>query len=184
MHSMEFTLPVARTVRNGRVLVLRSVAPTDVQQSMALLRRLSYGTRYFRFGRDNVPLSAEQVARQCNPDPADGWTLVVVTDEVGVETQVASASCHLQPGLECGELTILVADAWQGFGLADWLMVSMIDVARRRALKQVFVRILATNTRMLRLARKHAFTANETAPGSIRTLSRALDESVRALAID
>lgn len=172
-----------QTTKDGRLLKLRPIAPTDVRQLLDFVRGLSFGTKYFRFGRGDIRFSEKEAVLLCNPDPQVCWRFVVVTEEIGVETQVAAASCHIQPDQTSGELTILVSDAWQGAGLADWLMDKVKGVARGRGLQQLIVHVLATNSRMLQFARKHGFSATEeSAHSPIKRLGLSLGETESVVA--
>jgi acetyltransferase len=73
---------------------------------------------------------------------------------------------------ESAEFAIVVADAWQGRGIGSRLLDKLIDVARRRGLKQLYGDILGTNLPMLELVRKLRFQLrrNEEDP----TLTRAV----------
>lgn len=156
------------------------MAPTDAGQLAAFARGLSFGTRYFRFGRGDIQFSKTEVARLCDADPAVCRHLIVVTDENGAEIPVASARFHIRADGESCEMAIVVADAWQGAMVGHRLMTSLIQSARDCGLSRMDIQVLATNTRMLRLARKHGFTvAPETDNAAIMTLSLLLDETKR-----
>lgn len=138
---------------------LRPITPVDAGRVAAFVNGLSFGTRYFRFGRGDVRFSEDDAAKRCDPDPSLCRHFVVVTDDDDKEIQIASARFYIQPDRESCELTILVADAWQGSRVAHRLLTTLIQSARECGLKRMCARVLATNTRMLSFARRHGFVA-------------------------
>jgi RimJ/RimL family protein N-acetyltransferase len=171
------------TIQGGKVVRLRPVAPKDAGRLAAFARGLSFGTRYFRFGRGDVRFSEEQVARLCDPDQAAYRHFIAVTDENGAEILIGSARFYIQPDRESCEMAIVVADAWQGSRVAHRLMIALIQSARDCGLKRAHVKVLATNTRMLKLAQRHGFAVTSgTDQAAIKTLSLLLDETNHARA--
>lgn len=168
------------TTPGGQVVGLRAVAPADIAPMSAFLRRLSFGTRYFRFGCGEIRFSDEELARLCNSDPALGRHFVVVTEENGAETLIASGRFFVLAAGECGEMEILVTDAWQGTRVAHRLMSALIDSARAHGLKRLCAQVLPSNSRMLKFARRHGFTLQSGTDGhAIKILCLLLDASTR-----
>lgn len=166
------------TTQGGKVVRLRPIAPVDAGRMAAFVHGLSFGTRYFRFGRGDMRFTGEEAARRCDPDPAVCRHFIVVTDEDGAEIQVGSARFYIADDGESGELTILVADAWQGSRIAHRLMTTLIESARECGLKRMFAQVLASNTRMLKFAQRHGFAVTaETEHAPIKILSLALDQT-------
>jgi RimJ/RimL family protein N-acetyltransferase len=163
---------------NGKVLNLRPVRMTDTQRTVEFLNGLSYGTRYLRFGSGSPAFTTEQAASLCHPTPLEWRRFAVVMDHAGCEIQIASASYYIQENLENCDLTILVADEWHGSQLADWLLTSVLDDARRCGLREVHAHILGTNRRMIRLAQRHGFAESpETSQAPIKLLILAFDKA-------
>lgn len=73
---------------------------------------------------------------------------------------------------DAAEFAIVVADAWQGRGIGTRLLDKLIDIARRRGLRQLHGDILGTNLPMLELVRKHRFQLRRHEDDS--TLTRAV----------
>jgi RimJ/RimL family protein N-acetyltransferase len=166
------------TAHGGTVLRLRPVAPSDAERMADFVRRLSFGTRYFRFGRGDVVFTSAELAPLCDPDPEAGRHFVVVADKNGVETQIiASARFYILAAGECCEMEILVADSWQGSHVAHRLMTTLAKSAKDCGLKRICARVLPTNARMLGFAQRHGFVLRSGADhGTIRTLCLLLDE--------
>ena len=74
---------------------------------------------------------------------------------LGGETLIGVAR-YVRDG-DSAEFAIVVADAWHGRGIGTRLLAKLIDVARRRNLKQLYGDVLGTNRPMLEMVRKLGF---------------------------
>jgi len=160
------------------VVKLRPIAAADVGRLAAFARGLSFGTRYFRFGHGEFRFSEVEIDRLCHPDLANCRHLIVVTEENGAEVVIASARFYILEDRQSCEMAIVVADAWQGSHLGHRLMAGLIESARECGLGRMYVQVLASNTRMLKFARRHGFAVTSaTDRAQIRTLCLVLDET-------
>jgi acetyltransferase len=64
------------------------------------------------------------------------------------EIEIGVARYATNPDGDSCEFAIVVADAWQGKGVARHLMIALIDTARDRGFKSMLGTILVENTRM------------------------------------
>jgi acetyltransferase len=140
-------------------LRLHRLAPADADRVQAFVRRLSAHTRAERYFAPIRELSARQLERvTCNADPRDAALAVLAGDEL-----VAMAECG------GGEFAVVVADAWQGLGIGEALMLRLLAHAEDRRLTSLYGLVRERNRPMLRLARRLGFrAAAEVEPGLIR----------------
>ena len=61
----------------------------------------------------------------------------------------------VDPDRGMAELAISVSDAWQGQGVADALMRTLLQAARESGLRELYGDVLNANTRMLAFLRRH-----------------------------
>lgn len=59
------------------------------------------------------------------------------------------------------DINPLVADKWQGLGLGNKFMDTILEHAANRGAKKVYANILKANTTMLHMFRKRGFTITE-----------------------
>jgi ribose 5-phosphate isomerase A len=170
------------TTANGKRVSLRPISPADGARVRAYLEGLSFGTRYFRFGRGTIEFSEQHIFAICNPDPVTCRRFIVVAEEGGEEIQIASSAFFLLEDGESCEITLLVADAWQGTRVAHRLLEVLIDSAREFGLKFMCVEVLPTNVRMQRFALRHGFVLTSSNPDipAIKTYRLALDTEIFA----
>lgn len=158
----------------GSEIRLRPIASGDTERLAAYLAALSIGTRYFRFGRTDVVYGEKDLQRVCNPDPAICRRFVAVTDAHGKEIQIGSAAFIIGADPDACDITILVADAWQGTQVAHRLITLLVEAARLRGLKRMHAQVLGSNRRMLAFAHRHHF----------RSMSDVEHEAVKSLVLN
>jgi len=163
---------------------MRPLLASDMGALQAFLNRLSYGARYFRFGRGDMVLAADQLYALCTPDPREGASYgVFVTDRAQTDMVGLAGYCVGGEPLAC-EFALVVADAWQGRGIGRRLIATLADDARRRGLRRLTGRVLASNRRMLECARRFGFQV-EPWDGSavVMRVTLALSQPPSALAL-
>ncbi len=145
-------------------LQLRPIAIDDFQRIRNFIDRMSFGSRYFRFGRGDYRPDDVQIEMLCSPDPATRRQLVITTPWQGDEVIVASGRIDRQDDGGC-EFAVIVLDAWQGLGLGQRLMEQLKQQARDWGRTHMVGRVLGTNRRMLQLAVQQGFVLDAATAG-------------------
>jgi acyl-CoA hydrolase/RimJ/RimL family protein N-acetyltransferase len=143
---------VARDGARQRVLVRPSTS-SDAQGIRELFHQLSDRDRYTRFFRKVRGLSDRDVQRLCNVNFDNEVAFVVAAGERENPQIVAQACYFTDPGTNLAETAFMVHPDWQGLGLGKSLQQRMAEHARRRGVRGFVAEILASNERMIRLAR-------------------------------
>lgn len=149
--------PVDLTLRDGRSVTVRAVEPGDRDGIQAALRNLSAESRYSRFMSALRELSPQMLDRATQPNPERELQLVAVAGASGQGEIVAGARYSGAAGSTDCEFAIAVTDAWHGQGLARQLLETLMRAARERGFERMEGYILASNSRMLGLARRLGF---------------------------
>jgi len=151
-------ISVELRMRDGRRVKLRAVRADDKDKLQATLRGLSAESRYARFMAPLRELSPQMLERATRPDAERELQLVAAVGEGGQEKIVAGARYSAAPGSRDCEFAIAIIDEWQGQGLARPLLESLMRAARARGFERMEGYILASNSRMLGLAKRLGFT--------------------------
>jgi len=157
------------SLRDGRVVHVRAVVPTDEAELVQAFGRLSDEARYMRFMGSVGELDVERWRKALAAFPEGGIGLVAtVPADDGIDI-VGSAVCFIERDRTRCEFAITVASRFGGAGLATTLMTALIDAAKRRGLREMDGFVLAVNQPMLRLARRLGFSiAPDPDDGSVR----------------
>jgi acetyltransferase len=144
---------------DGTHATIRPIRPEDAELERDFVHRLSEQSRYLRFMIGLHELTPSMLARFTQIDYDRELALIVVQPEPGGgERQIGVARYVTLPDEETCEFAIVVADEWQGRGVARQLFAHLIEVARERRIKVMSGITLRENTRMLDLARALGFT--------------------------
>ncbi len=157
--------PVELRLRDGRRVSLRAVRPEDGDELQAFLKRLSEQSRYSRFMSPLRELSGTMLERAVNPAPGRELQILAVWGEGLQPTIVGGARYSAAPGARDCEFALTVADEWQGLGLARQLLEALMRAARAAGYGRMEGYILASNARMLGLAKRLGFERVESPEG-------------------
>jgi GNAT superfamily N-acetyltransferase len=147
--------------RDGTQFELRPIQPNDFPRLVTFARRLSFGTRYFRYGRGDYELGEDHLRRLCSPDPAHSVHLLVLHMSKGVCSIVGSGRIVYGQGDRQCELTLTVSDSWQRRGVGRRLLDRLIEAGREKGQDRIIARILATNRSMLALVGRRGFMVSD-----------------------
>ena len=101
--------------------------------------------------------------------------LMAVTEVAGQEVELGIARYAINPDGQSCEFALVVADEWQGKGVAHKLMTSLMDVARDRGLGRIEGEVLRANQSMLKLMTRLGFDIKTSEDDdSIKRVSKAL----------
>jgi len=146
-------------------VIVRPIGPDDVALEAEFIRSLSDETRYQRFMATLREAPVAKLRALTQVDQQRDLALVATVGRDGREQIVGAARYGVDASGTGCEFAIALADAWQGSGLAGILMRMLIDVARRRGLATMEGIVLATNRKMLELARQLGFRVMPDADG-------------------
>ncbi|MBS0516360.1 MAG: N-acetyltransferase [Proteobacteria bacterium] len=125
-------------LRDGTSVLIRPIAAGDTAIEREFIERLSPQSRRYRFLGEIATPSRALLDRLTHPDPAHEAAFVaLIADgahkrEIGVARYCADRDEH---NCECA---VVVADEWQGKGLATLLMRHLIEIARQRGYRRLY----------------------------------------------
>jgi len=149
IHPYPSHLKTAFQAKDGTQITIRPIKPEDVRMEQEFVKALSPESRYMRFMNTIREVSPAQLVRFTQIDYDREMAFVATTDKAGAEQEIGVVRYATRPDGESCEFAIVVADEWQGKGLARRLMSTLIDTARSSGLRYMRGDFLAENTRML-----------------------------------
>jgi len=138
--------------------VIRPITAADFAIAREFLHQLSFGTRYFRFGRGDFVYSDDEIRALLQPDPARRVHLIAVAEVDGAETMLGSARYAVDPDRAGCRFALVVRDGCQHGGLGRRLMRALIATARAHGLRRMHGEVLGTNRAMLAFVAQLGFT--------------------------
>lgn len=155
-------------------LCLRRAHASDGPAVGAFLGRLSSRSRYFRF---HGTCSGESPALHkllCDVDGSLHQAWLAWAGAGPTAVVVGEARFVMSPPERVAELAIVVADEYQGTGLAQALMRQLLRAAQASGVTELYGEVMDTNARMQAFMRRHSFDAVRRQPGDVIRMSRQL----------
>jgi len=144
---------VTDTLRDGRLLEIRALRPTDVENLKAAVAQTSAESLSRRFFGPKRYFSEQEIAYFMNIDFISQVALVAVVNEGGKASIVAGGRYVLvQPGV--AEVAFVVVDDYQGHGIGTRLMRHLVSIAREGGLQELIAEVLPDNQPMLSVFQK------------------------------
>jgi acetyltransferase len=138
-------------------ITVRPIRPEDIDIEERFIRGFSQETRYNRYLGGGVALTQERLEKLTRIDFSRDMALIATVTFDGAETVIGVARyVRLEDGATC-EFAIVIADAWQGYGIGRKLLAKLVDCARSHGIGKITGDVLATNTPILRLALSQRF---------------------------
>ena len=145
------------TLRDGRVVHLRGMRPSDEDEMLQAFARIDDAARYMRFMRSVREPNLERLRKVLASFPQAGQG-IVATVPASDGYDIAGSAIYLIDAEASCEFAITVTPQYGGTGLGGALMTALIASARERGLATMVGYVLAINEPMLRLARRLGFT--------------------------
>lgn len=144
-------------LRDGTVVLIRPIRPTDEALEREFIERLSAQSRRYRF-LGTVKTPGPELLRQfTHPETVHGVAFVALVAGASQEREIGVCRYAASPdGLNC-ECAVSVSDEWQGKGLATILMGRLIKTARERGIQSMYSIDANDNQRMRELAQHLGF---------------------------
>lgn len=162
------------TLRDGRVLSIRRMAPDDADRLVDFHGRLSPETVYLRFFSAHPRLLPAEVTRFTHVDQHDRVALVAVDREGSIQ---GVGRYDRLPGTDEAEVAFVVADALQGRGLGRELLARLGPIAREEGISRFVAETLVGNQPMLKVFRTSGWTTRARLEDGVMHVTMELDGS-------
>jgi GNAT superfamily N-acetyltransferase len=143
-------VPQTVTLRDGALLDVRPITPDDRGLLEAGFERLSPEARYRRFFSPVSRLSARQLDYLTRIDHHDHEALLGIDHATGTLVGVAR---YVRTGPETAEPAMVVADDWQGRGVATVLLSRLVARALEEGIDRFSAPVLAGNDTAINVLR-------------------------------
>lgn len=165
-HLAALLRPYSFTLADGRRLRLRPIRETDAEGVRAGFYRLSDESRYQRFLAPLKEITPDMLRKATRPATGRDVALVAVWRGPGAEVIAGGARIAGGSDRTSCEFAVTVVDDWQGRGIGSRLMRKLLRVAQAMGYRTMIGYVLASNARMLDLARRLGFRVENSAEGS------------------
>ena len=146
-----------RRLKNNDVATIRPVLPRDAAILADFVRSMSHETRYFRFISHISELTPRMLASMSHIDYDREMALLAMIKRDGKDLLIGTARYIDNFDDNSCEFAVVLADEFQGLGLASYLMRQLFQVAADKGIKVMKGIVLAENKRMIDFCRHLGF---------------------------
>jgi GNAT superfamily N-acetyltransferase len=146
-------------LRNGAPAQIRALRSDDAKRFGGFVARLSAASRGERFGRGFGICPPAMLLDLVNVDGVRHAAFVATLKLDDDEEVIGEARYDVSTDGDCAELTLVVADFWQGQGLAEPLLDRLLEAARDAGLRRLVGEVPSSNHRMIRFMQRMGFVA-------------------------
>ena len=150
----------------GEVVTIRAIRPDDGVRIVKAFQGLEPRSIYLRFFSPKKALSAEEVRRVTEPDPARQAALVA-TVPTGDQDEIIVALGEYVGSGASADIAFAVEDEYQGRGIASRLLQHLVRIAREKGISRFEADVLGENLSMLKVFRHSGLPITESKEGSI-----------------
>ncbi len=148
-------VPLAARLEDGRAVIVRSAQVSDLAGIVDFFERLGASSRYLRFFSPQPRLRRALVERVVAPGPDRMTVLAQPAHFTATSRRVVAVGGWIYvPAEDRCDVSIAVADDWQGVMLGTYVVLALLRDAVGRGHTRFSAEVLSSNARMLGLLRE------------------------------
>ena len=159
----------------GTPVTIRTMQPADRDIEHRFVRELSPLSRYYRFHSALRELTPSMLDRFTHVNYPEDMALIATITVGESEREIGVARYARYPGTDRAEIAVVVADDWQGKGIATRLLLDLRGLAHAAGIRHLEANVLSGNKQMMQLARTLGFSIKPPAPGDGQALELGKD---------
>jgi GNAT superfamily N-acetyltransferase len=152
----------AERLRDGRLIEIRALKPTDEEDMLAAVDRTSAQSLYRRFFGAKRHFSETEKAFFLNVDFVNHVALVAVAEDAAGQPLIVGGGRYVVVRPGTAEVAFAVIDDYQGRGIGGALMRHLAQLARDAGLKELIAEVLPENLPMLKVFQNSGLNAQMT----------------------
>ena len=150
-------LTFTQVFKGDLVVRFRPIKPSDVEAMRKLFYRFSDEAVYYRYFSPIKTMPFTKMQEYVNVDYRNTMSLVGLTGEPGEEQIIAEGRYVRAPRADYADLAFVVDEAYQGRGIATYLLELLCRIARDRGIKEFHADVLANNKAMIKVFEKSSY---------------------------
>jgi len=142
---------------DGKKIMLKPNRPEYEPMEAEMFKTFSEKTMKYRFFRIIKEVTHDLLVRYTHNDYDREIGIIAEAEEKGEKKMLGVVRLIHDPNNESAEFAIVVGDPWQGKGLGSEMMDYILEIARKRGLKQVYGTIMKENRIMVDVCKARGF---------------------------
>jgi len=171
-------LVFTQTFKDGLTVRFRPIRPSDVDEMRNLFYRFSNEAVYYRYFSPIKTMPHAKMQEYVNVDYRNTMSIVGLVGEPGEGRIIAEARYVRTPGSPFADLAFVVDETYQGKGIATFLFITLIKIAKDRGVDGLKADVLATNKSMLKVLEKAPYPVQAVLDSGVYELKIPLSEKL------
>jgi acyl-CoA hydrolase/GNAT superfamily N-acetyltransferase len=168
----------AQTFKDRLTVRFRPIRPSDVDEMRNLFYRFSDEAVYYRYFSPIKTMPHARMQEYVNVDYRNAMSMVGLVGGPGEGRIIAEARYVRTPGTPFADLAFVVDEAYQGKGIATFLFMTLIKIAKERGVEGLKADVLATNKSMLKVLEKAPYPVQAVLDSGVYELKIPLSEKL------
>jgi acyl-CoA hydrolase/GNAT superfamily N-acetyltransferase len=169
-----------RTFKNGLEGHVRAIKPTDEAMIRDLFYHLSESSVYFRYFSHRKSMPHANLLDYVNVRDDQGLSLVVTTGPREDRRIVAEARYMLEKSGVAADVAFMVAEEYQGLGIASFLLDHITKAAQANGVKGFTADVLLSNAPMIKVFEKTPYKLHKNISDGVVSLRWSFNEPKNA----
>jgi acyl-CoA hydrolase/GNAT superfamily N-acetyltransferase len=153
-----YHLETVKSFSNRLEIKFRPIKSSDEDMMRRLFYQFSDDQKYYRYFSRIRAMPHREMQKYVNIDHKNVVALVGVVWEGDAETIVAEARYAYEPSDDAYEMAFIVAEPYQGKGIASFLFNYLLQIAKSQGIEKIQVVFLSENMRMEKMLRHSDIT--------------------------
>jgi len=146
------------TFKDGLTVDFRAIKPSDVEDMRRLFYRFSDTSVYYRYFSPIKTMPHAKMQEYVNVDYRRTLSIVGLVREMGEGSIIAEARFVREDHEPVADVAFVVDEAYQGRGIATFMLKMLIRLGRERGLRGFKADVLSSNKSMLKVFEKSGLT--------------------------
>jgi acyl-CoA hydrolase/GNAT superfamily N-acetyltransferase len=156
-HLYPAEIACTHTFKGGMTIRFRATKPSDEEGMRRLFYRFSDESVYARYLGHVKAMPHEKTQAYVNVDWTQAVSVVGIVENAGKDHVVAEARFIRETGRPYAEVVFVVDEAYQGIGIAGYLLNLLASLAKERELQKFTADVLFSNIAMMKVFKKSKF---------------------------
>jgi len=158
------------TFKDNLVVRFRCIKPSDVEQMRKLFYRFSDQAVYYRYFSPIKTMPHSKMQEYVNVDYKNTMSIVGLVGDPGSGTIIAEARYIRMPDSQWADVAFVVDEIYQGKGIATYMLLFLIEIAKENGIKGFKADVLASNKAMLKVFEKAQYPIKATLDSGVYEL--------------
>jgi len=157
LHTYPNHINIVQTFANDLTIRFRPIKPSDEEDMRNLFYRFSDNSVYYRYFSPVKTMPHSKMQEYVNVDYVNTMSIVGIHTDGGTANVIAEARYVRLKNKPFADVAFVVDEKYQGKGIATFIFLLLIEIAKEKGIKGFTADVLASNKPMMRVFEKSPY---------------------------